>query len=140
MTTKRLTELTISDLQNEPVWEHWYEEGIEYVRPTNKIEINEDDNIGLILLTDFTINNGQMFVGFCSPQDTSGLDYIQPVIIAANGQLGFWKYNDWTKEEKKEVLDKLGLEWQQVFPIHYKTRIQCNGKLYNGTIKDFNKD
>ncbi len=139
MAAKRLIELTISDLQSSPIWEHWYEGDIEFIRPTTMKEIAEDSNSGHIVLTDFIFNNGQEFIGFCASQDTSGLDYIQPVIIVENGQVEFWKDIDWTAEEKEEALNKLGLEWQEVFPIHYMTQVQCDGKYFSGTIIDFNK-
>jgi hypothetical protein len=136
---KQLIDLTSSDLLDRNVWEHWTENNIEFVRPVDKSEISEESNIGYIVLTDFTLNNRTKYLGFCSPQDTSGLDYIQPVIFTDFGQVEFWRNNDWTEDDKKKVLEKLGLDSRDIFPIVYKTRKKCDNKLYSGTIADFNK-
>jgi hypothetical protein len=136
--TKRLTDLTSSDLLSGQVWEHWTKDNVEYVKPTDKTEITEVSNIGHIVLTEFTLNNMTKYFGFCSPQDTSGLDYIQPVIFTDNGQVAFYKDNEWTEDEKDKALEKFRLNWQAVFPVDYVTKIKCDNKLHSGRILDFN--
>ena len=136
---KLLINLTTSDLLDTQVWEHWMEEEIEYVRPTEKKEINEISNHDYLVSTDFVLDNGTKLTGFCTPQDRSGLDYIQPVIITDSNQVIFWKDEGWTNKEKNIELDKLGLNWDEVFPIEYKTLIKCDNNYINGKIEDFNK-
>lgn len=135
---KKLIELTKYDLLDRNVWEHWNENNIEFVKPSDQTEIYEKSNIGHIVLTDFVLNNNTNLLGFCSPQDTSGLEYIQPVIITDKGQIELWRDKEWSENEKKELLEKLGLTSKEVFPIVYKTRVKCDTKFYSGTIFDFN--
>lgn len=58
MKKKRLTSLTKSDLVVRSVWEHWTEADVEHVSPSGETEINDLNNKGYIVLTDFTLNNG----------------------------------------------------------------------------------
>ncbi|MBI5914767.1 MAG: hypothetical protein HY842_05275 [Bacteroidetes bacterium] len=139
MTNKRLTALTQDDLLDKRVWEHWYEDNTEYVKQSDKEEIFEDSDIGHIVLTDFMLNNQTKHLGYCSPQDPSGIDYIQPTIFTDNGQVEFYNDIGWTSDNKRKALEKLRLDWQDVFPIVYKTRIKCDGEFYSGIIVDFNE-
>lgn len=52
---------------------------------------------------------GQKLMGFCSPQDPSGIDYTQPVILAEKGQVALWRDSGWTEEDKEKELQKLEL-------------------------------
>ena len=63
---------------------------LEFVSPADKEEVSENDIDGYIVLTQFILQDKTEHLGFCSPQDTSGLDYIQPVIITKNGHLPFY--------------------------------------------------
>ena len=98
MDQKQLKDLTTKDFLERQVWEHWTIKDTEYVRPSDKNQIIETDNVGHIVLTDFTLSNGIKMIGFCSPQDTSGLDYIQPTILTEKGQFKIFKNNDWTND------------------------------------------
>lgn len=138
--TKKLSDLIISDLIEVNVWEHRDEDNIEFVTTTDKIEIFKDTNIGYIVLTEFILKNGKKYLGFCSPQDPSGLDYIQPVIFTDVGQVEFWRDNNFTEEDKEKALEMIGLNSADVFPIVFKTRIKCDKEYYTGTIIDFNKN
>lgn len=139
MDSIELIKLTHRDLINRPVWRHWTDETVEYVQASDKNEIGDDNKENYIVLTNFVLNNGLQLVGFCSPQDPSGLDYIQPTVFTDNGQINFWSDNGWTTENKNEQLEKLKLRHESVFPIKYKTTIKCDGNFYEGTIDDFNK-
>jgi hypothetical protein len=139
MDKKLLKDITVSDLLDYSVWEFWIEDKIEYVKPDSKKEISEKDNVGYIVLTDFELSNKSKFIGFCSPQDTSGLDYIQPVLLTDKGQIVFYRDSEWTNDEKIKELQKIGHDTNDVFPVFYRTRIKCDGKFYNGILKDFNK-
>ena len=92
------------------------------------------------MLTKFKLANGTKLKGFCSPQDTSGLDYTQPVIFTENGQFRFWRDDDWTTPEQEKELKKIGLNWQEVFPVEFETMVMCDNEFYKGKIADFNKE
>lgn len=134
-----LASLTKSDLMDRPVWRHWTEGDIEFVSPTDKNEIMENADTGYIVLTDFTLCNGSRFSGFCSSQDPSGLDYLQPTMFTDKGHLSFWRVGGWTKKDKNKEMQKLGFDPRDVFPIEFKTLIKCDGVFYSGTLEDFNK-
>lgn len=136
---KLLKDLTKDDILKFKIWEHWIENRLEYVKPTKRIQISESENKGFIVQTDFELKNNSKFSGFSSPMDTSGLDYIQPVIITERGQVLFWKDEGWKNDEKEIELSKLGLKQSEVFPISYKSLIPIDGIFYKGVIEDFNK-
>jgi hypothetical protein len=139
MSTKLLNYLAKSDLISQPVWEHWYEGEIEYAKPSILIELTEMNNKGHIVMTDFILRNGMKLIGFCSPQDASSIEYIQPVMLTDKGQISLFKDEGWTFSQKIKELQKLDLAWKNVFPLEYKTRIRCDGNYYEGIILDFNK-
>ena len=138
MKIKRLIDLKESDLEEYPIWEHWYENNIEFVKPSNKSELFESDEKGYIVKTEFELKNGKKYIGFCSPKDTSGLDYIQPVLLTENGQFFIFQDNNWTIEEKENELRKIGLKMGEVFPIKYMTKIKCDGDYHFGKLLEFN--
>ena len=140
MDRKRLTELTINDLLENEVWEYWMADNIEYVRASDKTTITEDNNTTYIIATDFVFKNRSKHLGFCSPQEAGSLDQIQPVIISSKGQIEFYKENDWTEDEVSSALTSFGLDWQNVFPIVYTTRIKYNREVFTGTLTDFNEN
>lgn len=139
MNRKRLSDLSATDLLENQIWEYWMADNIEYVRASDKTEVIEGSNVTHIVITDFIFNNKTKHLGFCSPQGFGELDDIQPVVILGKGQVEFYKENDWTENEKNKALLKLGLAWQEVFPVIYKTRIKCDRKILIGTLKNFNE-
>lgn len=139
MVKKRLLDLSKADLLENQVWEYWMADNIEYVRASDKTEVNEGTNSTHIVLTDFFFNNKTKHVGFCSPHDSGGLDYIQPVVFFDKGQVEFYKESDWTENEKNKALLKLGLNWEDVFPVLYQSRVKCDRKILSGVLKNFNE-
>lgn len=135
---KKVLDLVSIDLLNKNVWRHWNENGVEYVEPSEAIEVYENSNEVFIVLTEFTLNNKVKYLGFRSPQDGSGLDYIQPVMFTNMGQVELWKDISWTVREKDEALRKIGYNVKDVFPINYKTMIKSDGKFLQGSIVNFN--
>jgi len=139
MNRKRLLDLTKNDLLENQVWEYWMADNIEFVKASDKTEVPADSNVTFIVVTDFIFNNKSKHVGFCSPQEEVDLDHIQPVVISTKGQVEFYKENDWTEGEKNKALIKLGLEWKDVFPVTYTTRVKCNRELHTGILMNFNE-
>ena len=139
MNAKRLSDLTAADIVENEVWEYWMADNIEYVRASDKKELSENSNIAYIVVTDFIFRNRTKHIGFCSPGDHAALDAIQPVVFYKKGQVEFYRENDWTEDEKKKALSKLGCEWDAVFPATYKARIRYGRELFSGTLLDFNE-
>ncbi|MFA5972131.1 MAG: hypothetical protein WC780_07260 [Lentimicrobiaceae bacterium] len=139
MNRKRLSDLSSADLLENQIWEYWMENNTEYVKASNKTEITEGNNITHIVTTDFIFNNRTKHLGYCSPQGDGELDNIQPVVFFDKGQLEFFRENDWTENEKSKALIKLGLNFQDVFPVVYSTRVKCDRKIFSGVLKNFNE-
>lgn len=139
MDKKRLQALSKSDLLENHVWEYYMADNIEYVRSSDKTELNEGSNNTYIVLTDFYFNNKTKHIGFCSPNESNGLDCIQPVVLFDKGQVEFYKENDWSETEKNKALSKLGLDWDDVFPILYKSRVKYDRNILMGVLKNFNE-
>ena len=121
---KLLREILISDLVAVPVWEHWIQDDIEYAKPSDKTEISETDEVGFIVLTEFEFSNGDVYHGFCSPKDTSGLDYIQPVVLIDDLHLEFWSEINLTSIQKTAMLKKLRLNFEEIFPVTFTSKIK----------------
>ena len=132
-----INQIRKEDILNQPVWKFWYEEGCEKVIPFEGAEINRSFLDSFIVLTEFTINNGTKWIGFCSPQDPSGLDYIQPVITIDSGQIFFYKDMPWTEQEKEIELLKLGYSYSEIFPISFRTKVKCDNQDFASEILDF---
>lgn len=134
----KLEHLKEEDLLNTEVWKYLIIEDIEYVQKSDKMEISENSEENYIVLTEFELNNGKKYIGYCSPQDSSGIDYIQPVIFTENGQFAFYRDRQWSEIEKMDFFSSLGLNFTEIFPVKYKTKILCDGKFHCGSIVDFN--
>ncbi len=139
MNRKQLSDLSKADLLENQIWEYCMENKIEYVSASNKTEVNEGGNTAHIVATDFIFNNKSKHIGFCSPQDDGELSNIQPVVFYGKGQVEFYKDNDWTETEKNKALVGLGLNFHDVFPLVYTTRVKYDRKLFSGTLTDFNE-
>lgn len=139
MNKKRLTDLSAADLLENQVWEYRMENNIEYVMASEKTEVTEGSNTTHLVVTDFIFNNKTKHIGFCSPLEDGGLDQVQPVVVIPKGQVEFYKESDWTETEKNRALSKLGLKWDEVFPVLYQARVKSNRKLLSGVLKNFNE-
>jgi hypothetical protein len=139
MNRKRLIDLTSADLAENEVWEYWMADNVEYVMAADKKELPDGSNAAYIVVTDFLFNNKTKHIGFCSPGDHKTLEITQPVVFYKKGQVEFYRENDWSEDDKKKALTKLGLNWDDVFPASYKARIKYGRELFSGTLLDFNE-
>lgn len=140
MNRKRLSDLSETDMIENQIWEYCLENNIEYVSASTKTEITEGNNMTHIVVTDFIFNNKTRHIGYCSPQGIGGLDNVQPVVFYGKGQVEFYKENDWTENDKAKALLKLGLNFNEVFPLVYHTRVKCDRKIFSGILTNFNKE
>jgi hypothetical protein len=137
MESLKIDSIERDHILNHPVWKFWYEDNYGMVVPAEIHEISEDLEDSYIVLTEFTTSNGLSWIGFCSPQDRSGIDYIQPIILNDRGQVQFWKDADWTEQEKETELEKLGYNSNKVFPIIYRTKVKCDNEYFVSEILSF---
>lgn len=134
----KLVDFREEELLENEVWKHFIVENVEFIQNSNKTEVYENSENSYIVLTEFNLNNGQKYIGYCSPQDASGIDYIQPVIFTKKGQFAFYKDGNWSEKDKKEAFSFLGLNFTEIFPVKYETKVLCDGKFLIGKILDFN--
>ncbi len=136
---KLLTDLTQEDIIKHPVWELRMIDRCEYVKPSYENVISDNDGIRYIVQTKFVLNCQTELFGFCSPQDVSGIDYIQPVIFTSSGQMVLYLDSGWEQEQTTKAMNKLGLTRSEIFPIKCNPLINCDGNFYSWVIVDFNK-
>lgn len=103
-----------------PVWEHRYQDGAEFVRaaPGVKAIVAADADLngkGYLCQSAFTLADGREVVGYCSPQDTSGMDYVQPTILIEGHHWDLWS------EPCPIDLSSSG-----VFPLSMKCRVRTD--------------
>ena len=133
---KPLHTLSLNDLQQYSCWKHALIDNEEVITPEDKKEISETDPDNYIVRTQFTLKDNSILTGFCSPQDTSGLDYIQPTIVTLQGHLPFYFENN---VDTLGLLNQLlGKDISQIFPAKYRTEIKCDGNFFEGEIDNFN--
>ena len=78
--------------------------------------------------------DGSEWWGYCSPTDDSGLDYTQPVILAATGQVRFWYDEQPGDPEPAHACRMLGKRAEQVFPVRFECRVPFEGRFVSGEV------
>lgn len=122
----KLSSLTPEELLSTPVWRYRSPEGDDRaeVDPSDLTELTEDSEETFIALTHFTLSDGTRFFGYCSPVDPSGLDYIQPVLIAGSEHIRLWE--GFPAESIAALLQR---SIEQVFPISFECRVPVDGSI-----------
>ncbi len=124
-----LGELTVEALKTTPIWEWRENGGAEEVRPTSLDCIPEaDGNAVHLVFTKFSLADGKVEFGYCSPGDDSGLDYIQPVIICEEIH---WNLLDGEPPQT--------LSGKNIFPLKFECLVPCDGKYLKQTIEHSSK-
>ena len=141
---KQVYELTISDIEEFPVWEFASdEEGDDgqdeaTVRP---LEFNAplDPSDGMFVVqSEFLLADGTKMQGYLSPAPKNELAYIQPIIITENGQIMFWYGIMKPLQEKiTSNYSSLGKSSEQVFPLIFKSKVDILGGAIKGVIDGF---
>ena len=129
-----MLELTTDDLVGFPIWRF---EGVNdehaVVFPASSFE--NPEKYGYIARTRFVLADGSEWWGYCSPTDDSGLDYLQPVIIAPEGVVRFW-YDDVSSEaEPAHACLVLGKQPHQIFPAQFECVVAFEGQHVAGVLR-----
>ena len=133
---KRLADLTPSDLERVAVWRYAGEsDDVARVAATDRSELSERDHELFIARTHFVLANGTHHVGFCSPSDDSGLDYLQPVILTTGGLVYFHFEDPPSQETLEQQWQRLGAGHEQIFPIHFRCLVPVDGHYVTGVIE-----
>jgi hypothetical protein len=132
---KSIAGLSAEDLASHPVWE-WRVDGLEkLVRPTELAELPDPagDTPVHIAATEFLAACGSNFLGYCSPADPSGLDYVQPVILAGSGPVQLWSEAE-GRVDIQRVAAALGLTTAQLFPLHIRCLVPTAEGIYSEVV------
>jgi len=131
---KRLADLTADDLLNCPVWRyHGSNDASARVTPAPLQALTDEPRRPVfIALTEFVLANGLKHLGYSSPDDPSGLDYVQPVIILDGIHVALWC--DERGEVSREIVVRLGLDEVEAFPIRWRCTVPVGDDIIQGVI------
>jgi PilZ domain-containing protein len=132
---KRLADLTVEDLTAVPVWR--YEGGSDaeaLVVPVRRDSLSQMDDDVFLAATEFELADSARYFGFCFPADDSGIDYLQPVIVAGGKHVGFWFDAPVTPEALADQWSVLGKAAEKVFPVRFKCLVPVDGRTVSGEI------
>ena len=116
-TRKQVYELTPDDLEKNPIWEFALDEEVgEDQDEATVMPIDQFDEVsGLFIIKgEFKAANGIRYVGYLNLSETDAgggasldqMQYVQPVIVTDEGQIGFWNGTlDLDKEELAGVYE-----------------------------------
>ncbi len=136
---KRLDELTVQDLHDHPVWRYrspTSDDADAQVDTADGATVSENDSTVFLVATQFFLADGSEHVGFCSPQDLSGLDYIQPVIVTPRGQIRLWSEKPPSNHERNAWYSHFGKARAAVFPISFVCAVPVDGQTVRGVIEE----
>jgi hypothetical protein len=129
---KPLQKISPDDLQKKKVWKYFSDlnnDDTAMVESTDLIDLTESDDEVYIALTLFSIDDGTTFIGYCSPTDFSGLDYIQPVILFEDKHIALW--NGISANELSNILNK---KISDIFPIRFECQVPVDGEILKSKI------
>jgi hypothetical protein len=136
MHVKRLGELTTQDLLQVPVWRYvGTTEAEALVEPTDLCSLSEDADGVYLVRTVFTLSDGTVAVGYCTPTDDSGLDYVQPVLLTGTGHVPLFREVPASSGEPESTCRRLAKPFDRIFPIRYRAEIPVDGHFVHGEVR-----
>ena len=132
---KSVAHLVKADLIATPIWELRDDAGLETARPAH-VDLTEASGHGPVYVaaTRYTAANGSEFFGFCSPTESSGLDYTQPVVLTPNGPMPLWAAGGLSSAQISALTKALGIDASELFPIHMSCLVSVGGIYYSDVI------
>ena len=132
---KSLNQLTLEDLKGAPVWRYVGESDADArVEPTELSSISEYSAGVFLVRATFTLNDGSVLGGYCSPADSSGLDYVQPVIILDGDHVPLFLESPPQDAEPETTCVRLGRPHGDIFPLHFRAEIPVDGSFVVGVV------
>lgn len=132
---KHLVDLATDDLTATPVWSYEGGTGADaLVAPAARGSLSRTDDEVFLAATEFVLPDSSHHLGFCFPADDSGIDYLQPVIVAPGGHVRFWF-------EQAPATDALSRQWgvlgkraEEIFPVRFRCLVPVDGRTITGAI------
>jgi hypothetical protein len=144
---KPVSELSLEDLRQYPVWEFALdEEGHEgqdetTVRPYSLTGHLDPADGMFIIQAGFHLSDGTVAEGYMTPpfRGDKGLGTLQPVIVTPSGQVGFWcGVIAPSRQYVNECYARLGKTGPgSVFPLHFESAVPLVGGPVEGEISGF---
>lgn len=133
---KPFANLISEDLRRAPLWRYRSTDGdaTATVEEAARTSLSERDSDVFVAATTFRLADGSEVSGLCSPVDPSGLDYLQPVLFAAGGQLPLWSETAPFGLAPEKIAELLGRRVSEVFPVVFSCHVPVDGQLVSGTI------
>ena len=143
---KQVYELTLDDLSKFSVWEFALDEECEEgqdeatVRPCEPSgQLDPSDGM-FVVLASFTLSDGSKMLGYLTPPDQGddSLGALQPVIVTAHGNVGFWCGRmSPSPEELAQRYHALGRDAGHIFPLRFESQVELVGGPVRGTLAGF---
>ena len=118
----------------------WRYEGenddVAHVKATDLNELHAAESSTFIARTQFALATGAQFIGFCSPTEDSGLDYLQPVILTPDGPVYFWFEEPPSHEFLARQAARLGVMPAEIFPVQFRCTVPVDGRFVAGVITE----
>ena len=132
---KRLADLTVEDLADSPVWRYEGGTGQEaLIAPSPRRSLSQSDDEIFLAATEFALADASRHLGFCFPADDSGIDYLQPVIVAPSGHVAFWFDGPIGSDALARQWAAFGREPKQIFPVAFRCLVEVDGRTVHGRI------
>ena len=130
----QLTNLSNDDLSLTPIWH--CEGALDQDATVTPVgEFQYPNSEAYIARTRFTLADGSILWGYCSPTDASGLDYIQPVIILRGVHLPLWLDEPPHRPVLDRLAEALGRPADGVTPIEFYCAVPFNDENLRGEIR-----
>ena len=133
---KPFAELTSEDFRRSPVWRYESKGGdvTAMAEEVGRSLLSEGDSGVFVVATTFRLADGSELMGLCSPADSSGLDYLQPILFAPGHQLPLWAEGEPSGVPPTAISERLGRRVSEVFPMVFTCHVPVDGRLVSGTI------
>jgi hypothetical protein len=133
---KPLRNLSLADLEVTAVWRYLgKDDDTGFVEATTRTSLSEAKKVTFIAAARFTLADGTVFMGFVTPLDTSGLDYVQPVIVTPTGHVRFWFERRPTDEILGGQRACLNRGPEKIFPVRWLSLVPVHGRSVSGVIE-----
>ncbi len=132
---KRLVDLSIEDLEADPVWRYEGGSGAEAAAvPVRRDSLSGADDEIFLAATQFELADSSRHTGYCFPVDGDSIDYLQPSIVTRSGHVAFW----FEEQPSPDVLQRqwaaLGKEPGKIFPVSFHCLVPVDGRSVRGRI------
>jgi hypothetical protein len=141
---KQVHDLRPEDFTTASIWEFALDEegepgqDEETVKPRPNLERADPDEGMFVVHAEFVAADGTRFVGYVTPQKEARIGWVQPTIVTATGQVGFWLGGFPPRPGRlDQAYGILGKTATDLFPMHYRAVVAHGGVALEGELHGF---